>query len=265
MSYMMDVMIHLAYVVEQRTPSLLCLNKKYRRISPPEQIILHNAFNEGFQLFWSTETAILNPMNHPQGEANEAGRWEEHRDLRDRIGKTMASGPRGSHSTVRNFGFGLPISHNGRQVVELPSLATSDTSSSEGSHEAWISNSFDSSSSPGSSMSELSRLPPLPAPSLSQTIEIFPGVNVPLRGADETWKAIQNDYYMPAECICCKSTIFCIQNADYVLCPDCRVVSRMEGPSSSGIGGVGLGFKYVDLARWQEALLRDQLCRRPYV
>jgi hypothetical protein len=215
-------------------------------------MILHNAFNEGFQ-FWSTETAILNPMNHQQGKANEAERWDEHRDLRDQIGKTMASdtsGRRGSHSTARNFGFGLPVSNYGRHLVGLPSLATSDTSSSEGSREAWISNSFDSGSSPGSSMSELSRLPPLPAPSLSQTIEIFPGVNVPLRGADETWKAIQNDYYMPAECICCKSTIFCIQNADYVLCPDCRVVSHMGGPSYRGIGGVGLGFKYEDLARW---------------
>jgi hypothetical protein len=68
---------------------------------------------------------------------------------------------------------------------------------------------------------------------------------------------------MPAECICCESTIFCIQNADFVLCPDCRVVSRMEGVSSRGMGGVGLGFKYEDLARWQDAILKEQLSRRP--
>jgi hypothetical protein len=97
-------------------------------------------------------------------------------------------------------------------------------------------------------------MPELPS---QVTIEISPGVHVHLRGADETWKAIANDYYMPAECICCESTIFCIQNADYVLCPDCRVVSRMDGPSSHGMGGVGLGFKYEDLARWQEDILRE--------
>jgi hypothetical protein len=105
--------------------------------------------------------------------------------------------------------------------------------------------------------------PPPPPPSYQQTIEISPGVHVRLRGADETWKAIENDFYMPAECICCESTIFCIQNADYILCPDCRVVSRMEDLSSHGMGGVGLGFKYEDLARWQEAILREQTSRRP--
>jgi hypothetical protein len=112
-------------------------------------------------------------------------------------------------------------------------------------------------------MPELSQMPP-PPPSPRPTIEISPGVHVRLRGADETWKAIENDNYMPAECICCESTIFCIQNADYILCPDCRVVSRMEGLSSHGVGGVGLGFKYEDLARWQDTI-RDQLCRRPHV
>jgi predicted RNA-binding Zn-ribbon protein involved in translation (DUF1610 family) len=95
----------------------------------------------------------------------------------------------------------------------------------------------------------------------SQTIEISPGHHVRLRGADETWKAIENDYYMPTECISCESTIFCIQNADFVLCPDCRVVSRMDGVSSRGVGGVGLGFKHEDLARWQGAILKKSLGR----
>jgi hypothetical protein len=89
-------------------------------------------------------------------------------------------------------------------------------------------------------------------------IEISPGVQVRLRGASETWKAIEQDYYMPAECLCCQTTIFCIQNADYVLCPDCRVVSRMESSSCLGMGGVGLGFKYEDLANWQADILRNR-------
>jgi hypothetical protein len=206
-------------------------------------------------------------MNHHQGKPNEAERWEEHRDLRDPIGMTRASGQRESHSTVINTGFGLPLSHYGRQAAGLPSSGVSEASSAEESQNCCMSNNFGSSSSLGwecSSMPDLSQRLPPPAPSLT-TIEIFPGVYVRLRGADETWKAIENDYYMPAECICCESTIFCIQNADYVLCPDCRVVSRMESLSYRRTGGVGLGFKYEDLARWQDTILRDQLCRRQYV
>jgi hypothetical protein len=111
---------------------------------------------------------------------------------------------------------------------------------------------------PSCSMPELSQMPPLPPTSSQQpTIEISPGVHVRLRGASETWKAIENDFYMPAECICCESTIFCIQNADFVLCPDCRVVSRMEGSSHGILRGVGLGFKYEDLARWQHAIFKN--------
>jgi hypothetical protein len=87
---------------------------------------------------------------------------------------------------------------------------------------------------------------------------------VRFRGANETWKVIENDYYMPAECICCESAIICIQNADFVLYPDfSSVVSRMEGVSFRGMGGVGLGFKFEDLAQWQDVILKDQLCRRP--
>jgi hypothetical protein len=130
----------------------------------------------------------------------------------------------------------------------------------------WMGSTSSRSSSSGrerSSIPELSQIPPPQLSSPQTTIEISPGVHVRLRGAAETWKAIENDYYMPAECICCESTIFCIQNADFVLCPDCRVVSRMEGVSSRGMGGVGLGFKYEDLARWQDAILKEQLSRRP--
>ena len=154
----------------------------------------------------------------------------------------------------------------------MPSLVESEESSGEESRECWMSNNVDNSSSSGwecSSIPEVSQAEPPPAlPSslpFHPTIEISPGVHVRLRGADETWKAVENDFYMPAECICCESTIFCIQNADYILCPDCRVVSRMEDISSNGMGGVGLGFKYEDLARWQESILRDQSSRRPDV
>jgi hypothetical protein len=209
-------------------------------------------------------------MNHHHVKANElAGPCDEHQDLRDPIGTTKRAPEQreSPHYNVRNPG---PLPHHNRHASGVPSLVASDSSSAEESRECWMSNNVDSSSSSSgwecSSMPALSQMPLLPpaAPALP-TIEISPGVQVCLRGADETWKAIENDYYMPAECICCESTIFCIQDADYVLCPDCRVVSRMEGISSRGMGGVGLGFKYEALARWQDAILRDQLYRRPHV
>jgi hypothetical protein len=206
-------------------------------------------------------------MNHHHGKVSKAEQWDEHQDLQDPIAKTRTPGQNESHSTVRNSGVGGPLSHHHRHVSGVPSLVASDASTAEESRECWMDNYFDNSSSSAwecSSMPELSHIAPPPAPSPMSTIEISPGVHARLRGADETWKAIKNDYYMPAECICCESTIFCIQDADYVLCPDCRVVIRMEGLSSRGMGGVGLGFKYEALARWQDAILKDQLGRRPH-
>jgi hypothetical protein len=207
-------------------------------------------------------------MKHHHGKPSEAEQWDQHRDLRDPIANTRTPGQCESHPTTRNSGVGGPLSRHDRNASGLSSLVASDASGSEESRECWMSNNFDNSSSSGwecSSMpAALSQTQTPPAPSTLPTLEISPGVHARLRGADETWNAIENDYYMPAECICCESTIFCIQDADYVLCPDCRVVSRMEGLSSRGMGGVGLGFKYEALARWQDAILKDQLCPRPY-
>ena len=77
-----------------------------------------------------------------------------------------------------------------------------------------------------------------------KTIEVSPGHFFRLRGADETRRAIECDFYMPCECMSCRLTMFCIQDARLVLCPDCRVVSPMEGTVFEGSdGGVGLGFK----------------------
>jgi hypothetical protein len=205
-------------------------------------------------------------MNRHYSKTDEVEQWEERRELRDPIGNTSPLGPRDSHPNVRNSGFDGSLSHHDPQVVSgVPTLVASDASSAEESRDFWWNNSSPHSSlSPDRKRAAKPDVSPIsqPASPPRSTIELSPGVHVRLRGADETWKAIANDFYMPAECICCELMIFCIQNADYVLCPDCRVVSRMEDPSSagvgdvSGVGGVGLGFKYEDLARWQEDILR---------
>jgi hypothetical protein len=201
-------------------------------------------------------------MSYHHERADEAERQEEHRKHLDSLDQEEPN------STVRSSGFGGPtLSHYDRHVSGgVPSIVVS-SGSSEGDSRDYptgnISGQSSTSDWENSSMPGVSQMPP--SSSYQQTIEISPGVHVRLRGADETWKAIENDFYMPAECICCESTIFCIQNADYILCPDCRVVSRMEDLSSHGMGGVGLGFKYEDLARWQEAIRKEQTSRRPSV
>lgn len=93
------------------------------------------------------------------------------------------------------------------------------------------------------------------SPTSMKTIEVSPGEHLRLRGADETWRAVQLDYYSPYECMCCSLTVFCILDAAFVLCPACRVVSPTVGSLAHGSdGGVGLGFTIEDLAKWQEEI-----------
>jgi hypothetical protein len=95
---------------------------------------------------------------------------------------------------------------------------------------------------------------------VSKTIEIMPGLRVPLRGAEETWKCIEQDFFLPVTCFACTTELCCIQDASYVLCPVCRVV----GPIDAGDGdfgstmGVGLGFRFDDLFQWQSEIVRRQ-------
>jgi hypothetical protein len=84
-----------------------------------------------------------------------------------------------------------------------------------------------------------------------------------LRGADETWEAVQVGGYAPAMCLSCNLDLLAIVDAEYVLCPSCRVVSPIMDDGSgfrseeSAVNhGVGLGFKVEDLKRWQDELAR---------
>jgi hypothetical protein len=88
----------------------------------------------------------------------------------------------------------------------------------------------------------------LPAVGGQIEVEIMPGVFSPLRGSEETWRAINAGNVEIVECICCCNRIQCIADAEYVLCPECRVVSPVEnryrGRQASGQHnkrGVGLG------------------------
>jgi hypothetical protein len=104
-------------------------------------------------------------------------------------------------------------------------------------------------------------------------IEISPGVNVRLRGADETWDCIGRDFFMPCTCLGCSQELCCIQDATFVLCPACRVVSPMDNNTSccseetnetfsctatgsQHQGGVGLGFTFDNLMKWQAGIIQ---------
>lgn len=86
--------------------------------------------------------------------------------------------------------------------------------------------------------------PPTEPSPQSIMVEIAPGVNVPLRGAAETERAIANSFYVQCECFACqKSPLYCILDAEYFLCPNCRSISPSPLQSSSGNGGLGMGFE----------------------
>ena len=94
----------------------------------------------------------------------------------------------------------------------------------------------------------------------SNMIEVAPGQYLRLRGADETWNAIKDDFYVPCVCFACDLTLFCIQDASYVLCPQCQVVNPLEGQQCESDGGVGLGFTIEKLSKWQnEIILKRQV------
>jgi hypothetical protein len=106
------------------------------------------------------------------------------------------------------------------------------------------------------------RKPPPTAPPARNTkmLEISPGVQVPFRGAEETWHAVQRDFYVPCQCYGCgledgshPEPIFCIQDAAFVVCALCKTVSPLDGGMSGNhTWGVGLGFTLATLAALQE-------------
>jgi hypothetical protein len=90
-------------------------------------------------------------------------------------------------------------------------------------------------------------------------IEVSPGVFSPLRGSTETWEAILGDMYLPSTCFWCATTVFAIQDCGFVLCPKCGAVYPSDDEMIDRIAsGVGLGFTFESLARWQPDIERDR-------
>lgn len=109
----------------------------------------------------------------------------------------------------------------------------------------------------------------VPRRAASTCIEIAPGVFEPLRGADESWQAFLDDFYLPTLCMGCGEQILCIKDALYVICPQCKTIGPMmaeengggkpvHGDSDSDQGettyGIGLGMTVDTLARSQHEM-----------
>ena len=100
------------------------------------------------------------------------------------------------------------------------------------------------------------------------SIEITPGQFAKLLKGKQTWNALHNGTAISTPCIICTAILQCCPEADYVLCPDCNVVSSLQKddignthpPSLRGsttrssdtnsrrsmgkcVGSVGLGYK----------------------
>lgn len=90
------------------------------------------------------------------------------------------------------------------------------------------------------------------------TMEIAPNVRVAVRSSQETYKAVQSGEYTVATCFACASTIVCVDDAAYVLCPDCQVVSPLGFQSGSPHDaskkddpyGIGTGLKREWVNAW---------------
>jgi hypothetical protein len=83
----------------------------------------------------------------------------------------------------------------------------------------------------------------LRAPSKPAEMEIAPGVFAVLRGSQETQNAIRDGDCVNMTCSWCAAKLLCISDAEYVVCPDCRVVSPLDLPGTRDVGGVGLGLR----------------------
>jgi hypothetical protein len=82
-------------------------------------------------------------------------------------------------------------------------------------------------------------------------IEVTPGVHLPMHGAAETERALQQGRVRPTVCVCCQAQLYCIMIAEYVICPHCESFGPVgfQHNESLTFGGVGLGLTEEDIKR----------------
>ena len=96
-----------------------------------------------------------------------------------------------------------------------------------------------------------------PVPQETQ-VEVSPGVFLPLRGSEETLKALRQGDTTVLQCFLCQVELCCVCDCEWVLCPDCRTLTPVSSDPTDSLHkslpdlrhphGVGLGLKTSMLA-----------------
>lgn len=109
-----------------------------------------------------------------------------------------------------------------------------------------------------------------PAATTTTSIEVAPGHSVSIRGADETLLYVAADaastprnqrtggLIMTNKCLTCTSTVHCVWDAEFMLCPVCLTVQPAGNKGGSGCWGIGLGFLPDDWKAWKASLAATQ-------
>lgn len=86
--------------------------------------------------------------------------------------------------------------------------------------------------------------PPPPPPAASSTsIELSPGVFLPVLGSQECWDAIERGHCVNAECFVCNALLQCKDDASHFICPGCMTISPLQQTSARVEAGIALALK----------------------
>lgn len=96
--------------------------------------------------------------------------------------------------------------------------------------------------------------PPASTASSSTSIELSPGVFLPVLGSKECWDAIERGHCVNAECFVCNALLQCKDNASHFICPGCMTISPLQNTSLRVEAGIALALK-------TESLLESLLSR----